>query len=183
MADYLIVPGLNNSGPEHWQTQWQQQLDSVARVEQQHWEKPELDTWADNVVEQIKQTQPRWIIAHSFGCLATVRALTREKVRKQERAELSSVEGLFFVAPADPDKFAVRDLLPEETLKTPAVIVGSFTDPWFGWEKLALLAKQWNVPLLSAGDAGHINVESGHGAWKEGWDLFRQFQNSLLRAA
>jgi predicted alpha/beta hydrolase family esterase len=30
------------------------------------------------------------------------------------------------------------------------------------------------LPLISAGDAGHINAESGHGVWPEGWRAFQQ---------
>jgi uncharacterized protein len=30
----LILPGLDNSGPEHWQTHWQKQNPHFVRVEQ-----------------------------------------------------------------------------------------------------------------------------------------------------
>lgn len=179
MADYLIVPGLNNSGPGHWQTHWEQRLHSAVRVEQKYWDKPDIDVWADEIALAIKRQNPRWIIAHSFGCLSTLRALTRNGSEYYG----SSVEGLFFVAPADPDKFVVRHLLPKKALTIPTVVVGSKTDPWFGWEKLVVLAKQWQVPLFSAGDAGHINIESGHGDWQDGWNLFQQFQKSLQLVA
>ncbi len=36
----LTVPGLNGSGPRHWQTIWEQEIDDVARVELGSWEKP-----------------------------------------------------------------------------------------------------------------------------------------------
>lgn len=174
MANFLMVPGLNNSDANHWQSLWEARLHSVSRVEQLHWERAELDVWADQVAAQIKKTKARWVIAHSFGCLATVRALSRENLQ---------VEGIFLVAPADPDKFAVRHLLPSSGLSVPATIVGSLTDPWFSWEKVEFLAKQWQTPLYCAGDAGHINSQSGHGQWTEGWVLFERFRDGLLKAA
>ena len=178
MADYLIVPGLNNSDEAHWQSQWEKRLHSVARVEQARWDVAELDRWADQIAKTLKQSQARWIIAHSFGCLATVRALSRI----HEAGEVIEVQGLFLVAPADPDKFAVRELLPRSALPVPAVIVGSLSDPWFQWEKLSLLAQQWQTPLWCAGDAGHINSASGHGIWAEGWEWFQQFRQPLIAA-
>lgn len=39
-ADILIVPGYGNSGPEHWQSRWQQRIPSARRVEQKEWAKP-----------------------------------------------------------------------------------------------------------------------------------------------
>jgi predicted alpha/beta hydrolase family esterase len=37
-ADLLIVPGLGGSGPDHWQTRWEQKLSTARRVEQSDWE-------------------------------------------------------------------------------------------------------------------------------------------------
>jgi predicted alpha/beta hydrolase family esterase len=33
-AEILMVPGYTNSGPEHWQSRWQNKLGSARRVEQ-----------------------------------------------------------------------------------------------------------------------------------------------------
>ncbi|HZX32951.1 MAG TPA: alpha/beta hydrolase, partial [Rhodocyclaceae bacterium] len=69
MENVLIVPGLRNSGPDHWQTWFQSQLPATRRVEQDDWEKTCLSDWAQRVREAIDATPaPLWIIAHSFGC-------------------------------------------------------------------------------------------------------------------
>ena len=36
-ADILIVPGLHDSEPDHWQSRWQQKLSTARRVAQQDW--------------------------------------------------------------------------------------------------------------------------------------------------
>jgi predicted alpha/beta hydrolase family esterase len=44
----LIVPGLNGSGPGHWQTLWEEKY-GYKRVEQRDWEKPDLLEWIYSV--------------------------------------------------------------------------------------------------------------------------------------
>lgn len=36
----LTVPGIDNSGPRHWQSIWERELDDCARVELGSWERP-----------------------------------------------------------------------------------------------------------------------------------------------
>jgi len=45
----LIVPGLHDSGPAHWQS-WLQSLHRGAlRAQQRDWSDPQLERWADRV--------------------------------------------------------------------------------------------------------------------------------------
>ncbi len=44
-APILIVPGLYNSGPDHWQSHWQRDLPGAERVDQTDWERPALGDW------------------------------------------------------------------------------------------------------------------------------------------
>jgi predicted alpha/beta hydrolase family esterase len=168
MSTVVIVPGLHDSGPGHWQTQWQQRLPGAVRVEQARWDRADLQRWSDQVAATVEALRGDvWLVAHSFGCLASVHALAQVGAR---------VRGLFLVAPADPDKFDIGDRLPLGRLPVQGMIVGSTSDPWLRWEKVKRWASRWDLPLLNAGDVGHINVESGHGEWREGWEWFRQFQ-------
>ena len=36
-------------------------------------------------------------------------------------------------------------------------------------------AKAWGSRFVDIGQAGHINADSGHGEWKEGYALLQQF--------
>ncbi|MFN5745634.1 MAG: RBBP9/YdeN family alpha/beta hydrolase, partial [Methylococcaceae bacterium] len=72
MVKLLFIPGINNSGPGHWQSWWQRQLPSAGRVEQDDWQQPDLTRWSDRVTATLDRLpEPVWIVAHSFGCLAT----------------------------------------------------------------------------------------------------------------
>ncbi|HSC75431.1 MAG TPA: alpha/beta hydrolase, partial [Pseudomonadales bacterium] len=112
------------------------------------------------------------IVAHSFGVLATVHAL---------RHIAHQVQGVFLVAPADPAKFGVQDILTRQVLPVRgAALVASHSDPWLSWSKALQLADDWYLPVLDAGDAGHINVASGHSEWKQGWDWFEALRRRTL---
>ena len=53
MTNYLIVPGLGNSGPEHWQTYFQHSNKCFFRIEQREWEKPICDEWIETIDKNV----------------------------------------------------------------------------------------------------------------------------------
>ncbi|MCK9283448.1 MAG: alpha/beta hydrolase [Rhodocyclaceae bacterium] len=170
MATTLIVPGLDNSGPDHWQSGWQALEPESVRVEQESWTTPDLPRWAANVTAALDgESRPVWIVAHSFGCLAAVVAATRRP---------GAVRGAFLVAPADPQKFGVAHHLPQAALPFPSLLVASSTDPWIKLMTAALWAERWGSRLVNIGAAGHINAASGFGPWIEGRALFGRFCRS-----
>jgi predicted alpha/beta hydrolase family esterase len=96
------------------------------------------------------------------------------------------VAGVLLVAPADPDKFNVSALLPQQPLALPSIMVGSTNDPWMAAPRAALWAQRWGSRFINGGPLGHINAESGLGDWPEGLEtlyfLAEQAHNSALSA-
>ena len=39
------LPGLYNSGPQHWQTYWENEY-GFKRIEQNNWDEPVCDDWS-----------------------------------------------------------------------------------------------------------------------------------------
>ena len=160
----LVVPGLHDSGPAHWQTWLQQQSRRSLRVQQRDWSEPDLEAWADRIDATIAAQPPaRWIaVAHSFGCLALARHLDRHTSdgagdpRRPVRAAL-------FVAPADPVKFGVAARVPGHRLAPRSTLIGSDSDPWMSGAEARRWAGLWGARFMSLGDAGHINTEAGFG--------------------
>ena len=170
MTTILIVPGLNGSGPEHWQSWFEQKLADCVRVEQEDWDDPYLPRWAGAVRRELdRATGPVWIVAHSFGCLAAVHAATDYRDR---------IAGAMLVAPADPDKFNVSAMLPDSYLGFPSVVVASTNDPWVRLMKAGFLAEQWDSRLINIGAKGHINTDAGFGPWIEGLEIFEELRRS-----
>jgi predicted alpha/beta hydrolase family esterase len=178
----LMSPGLHNSGPEHWQSRWQRLFPAFERVEQDHWDVPDLPRWSARVDQHRRaeggaDQRPLLIVAHSFGCLAAVHSVARDP---------AGVAGMLLVAPADPDKFNVAALLPAQALPVPSIMVGSTNDPWMAAPRAELWARRWHSRFINGGPLGHINAESGLGDWPEGLEtlyfLAEKAQNNALTA-
>ena len=92
-ADILIIPGYTNSGPDHWQTGWEQKLSTARRVEQAEWSKPVRQDWTAAVANAVNQAEkPVVLVAHSLGVAAAIQAIPLFR---------KPVAGGFFVAPPD----------------------------------------------------------------------------------
>jgi predicted alpha/beta hydrolase family esterase len=159
----LIIPGLNDSAPTHWQSWLQTQYQGAVRVKQRQWQEPDLDAWAERVSHVVDKAPPEttWIaVAHSFGCLA----LSRHLATRTARAE-GGIRAALLVAPADPDKFGLMHRVPQHGLGIPSLVVGSDSDPWMPADRAQTWASHWGSRFTNLGNAGHINVESGYGPW------------------
>ena len=161
----IVVPGLHNSSPDHWQSLWHASHPAFFRVEQDDWEHPDLAAWAARL-DAVRAADPRpaLFVAHSFGCLATAASIA---------ANPANVAGALLVAPADPHKFGVAARLPQGSLGVPSTLIRSDDDPWMSAQEAARWAQRWGSELLDAGAVGHINAASGLGAWPFGWEALR----------
>lgn len=159
----LVIPGLRDSGPTHWQTWLQSHYRGAVRVEQDDWDAPDLRRWSARIGETLAaaratRRQPmRWVaVAHSFGCLALAHHLA-------EHGAASPVGAALMVAPADPARFGVTPWLPSTALGLPLTLIGSESDPWMPAPQAQAWADVWGAHFINLGDVGHINVDSGFG--------------------
>jgi serine hydrolase len=155
----LFVPGLRDSGPMHWQTHWQKQMPGSRRIAQQDWQSPNVDAWTKALVRAIHaMPQAPMIIAHSFGCLATVRAAYAG----------ARIRAVLLVAPADPERFGIGAELTGKPLPVASTMVASSNDPWLKLLRAGVLASAWGSRFVLYRNAGHITAESGFGPWPQG---------------
>jgi predicted alpha/beta hydrolase family esterase len=176
----LIVPGLHDSGEAHWQSWLQRHHRDARRVQQRDWAVPDLDAWAERIGATLaREPHGPWVaVAHSFGCLALARWLQRQ--RDERGADgAGTVESALLVAPADPLKFGVSDALPCAPLPVTSVLAASRTDPWMPFGSAVNWSRAWGSRLVDLGNAGHVNVASGHGPWPLG----RELAERLVHAA
>lgn len=168
----LIVPGLNSSGSAHWQTWLESELPDAIRVIQRDWKRADLPEWTSRIRRAIVRSQtPVRIAAHSFGALAAVQAAD----------DLSeSIAGLLLVAPADPEKFGITDVLPPGRLSIPTILVASTNDRWLSIGRATELADRWGADLVNLGAAGHINADAGFGPWPLALKLLQQLDGESL---
>lgn len=174
----LTVPGIDNSGPDHWQSRWEAERDDCFRVELGMWDKPHRNTWANQLNAAIHQAgRPVILVAHSLGCHAVAwwAALERPPYGVP-------VVGALLVAPPEVDNFPIDDRLadfgptPLGVLPFPSIVVASHNDPYISLPRARRLASFWGSQFADAGSAGHINAQSEVGDWS-----FGQFLLELLR--
>ena len=165
----MLLPGLGNSGPDHWQSLWEAQDRRFTRVRQDDWDTPDLEAWTARVDDAIAAAPGALVVAHSFGCLATMRRLSARSV---------DVAGALLVAPADPARLGLEPF-PLCQIPMPVIFVASENDPWLAFGKARYMARVLGARFVNAGEAGHINADSGHGAWPQGVRLL----DRLLAAA
>ncbi len=182
-ADILIIPGLGNSGPDHWQSRWEAKLSSARRVEQSDWESPDARDWTGRIAETIgSATKPVVLVAHSLGVIAAVQVAQNLAARNLD----GKIAGGFLVAP--PSERAMAGVtaidpgfrpVPQAPLPFPSVLVASRDDPYSAYHEAKDMAYAWGAALADAGFSGHINMDSGHGPWPEGLMCFAGFLKNL----
>jgi predicted alpha/beta hydrolase family esterase len=177
-AEILIISGLGNSAPDHWQSRWEAKLSTARRIAQEDWQRPQLADWRRRIVAEVEAAEkPVVLIAHSLGALAVAHAA----------AELEGkVRGAFLVAPPSPRVIASLDpidpafaAVPLAPLPFPSILVASRDDSYANYDELADIAHSWGAEISDAGASGHINAESGHGPWPEGLLRFAEFLKDL----
>ncbi len=164
----LILPGLGNSGVEHWQTYWLAQFDDAIKLNQKDWNTPQLVDWLENLSEAVDKIEgPVVLVAHSLAC-SLVAHWTKNNHSNKIIAAL-------LVAPADVDSAAhtpeeTRNFapIPLDILPFPSAVVTSSNDPYITEERAAFLAKKWGSVFSNVGIKGHLNSDSQLKNWDEG---------------
>lgn len=170
----LIVPGLRDAAPQHWQTLLEARLQAEGRavVSVPPMGREDLDCRAK--VEAIERTAqgvqgPIVIVAHSGGCVMLVHWAQRTR---------RPVLGALLATPPDfeqamPEGYpTIAQLqaggwLPVPRAKLPfrSLVAASRNDPLGRFGRVAELAREWGSDLVDLGEVGHLNPASGYGEW------------------
>ena len=169
----LVVPGLWNSGPKHWQSHWEAAEPSqVTRVIQRDWETPRREDWVAAVEAAVAKAGPDVVVAgHSLACttLAHWALQTRLKVRGLLLVGPSDVESPSY--PKGPVGFAPIPLRP---LPFRSIVVASSDDQYVSMDRARQFASAWGAELVEAGAVGHLNSDSDLGMWPLGQSLIER---------
>jgi hypothetical protein len=175
MRPVLTVPGIFNSGPDHWQTLWEARHPNVRRVQQRDWDRPVCSEWMealDAVVQRLDEAPI--LVAHSLGCL-----LAAKWAAQSGRA----IHAMLLVAVPDPmgpdfpGEAAGFAPVPSTLGGRRATIVSSADDPYSSPAFVAARVREWNAQLVALGAVGHINASSGLGEWPQGWAIVEGWRN------
>lgn len=161
-----MLPGFEDSGPDHWQSRWCREHPEYRRITGLDWWTPRRADWIDALSSAIEDiASPVVVAAHSLGSV-TVACLGPDGPPNLVAALL--------VAPCDTEQAdfppAIRGFAPMPLVRLPfrTSLVASRNDPWMRFERARTFADAWGSRLIDAGDAGHINTAAGFGPWPHG---------------
>ncbi|MFZ6861917.1 RBBP9/YdeN family alpha/beta hydrolase [Undibacterium sp. Ji67W] len=166
----LILPGLYNSGPQHWQSLWETSLPNIERVQQENWDQPELDVWMGKLSAHIETCKEDVIlVAHSLGCALAVHWISSLMTSP---LHVKQVKGIFLVAPPEVGQNPFPAIsfcpMPEIRLPVASMLIASDNDPWCDVALSRHWAHCWGSEFHMLVAKGHINSDSGLGKWEQG---------------
>ena len=178
-TNVLILPGWQNSGPEHWQSRWET-AHGYQRVEQHDWMRPLRGDWIARLEDVLLARDaalagPAVLVAHSLGCMLAVAWASHSK-------NTHLVKGALLVAPPDTERDDLRAMLsswapvPLHPLPFKTALFASSDDPFCSLTRARAFAMAWGADVIEAGARGHLNAESGLGDWPAAYAELRRLQ-------
>lgn len=179
----LIVPGLRDHMPAHWQTLLEQKLSNAVSVPRMEHDKLSCAAWVAKLDESLAAIEgPVILVAHSAGVMIVVQWARRHR---------RPISGALLAAPPDfesplPEGYPTQDVLqkngwvptPRERLPFPTIVGASTNDPLGRYERIEALAQAWGSKLVNLGNVGHLNPASGYGEWPQAEVFIRELAHA-----
>lgn len=175
----LIVPGLRDHVPEHWQTILERELPNATSVPRMDRDKLSCAAWVARLDECLAQIEgPVILAAHSAGCMIVAHWAQRHR-RPIAGALLATPPGLDSPLP---DGYPTTEVLqtngwlptPRARLPFRSIVAASANDPLARLERVEALAQAWGSRLVNLGNVGHLNPAAGYGRWPQAEQFIRE---------
>jgi hypothetical protein len=168
----FLIPGLYNSGPQHWQSFWEKTY-GFTRIQQKDWDTPVCADWISNIDAVVTQypLEKVVLIGHSLAC-CTIAHWANQYKRKIKAALLVGPSDVD--APSYPPGTSGFMSMPLQTLPFPSTVIASSNDEYVSLERAIYFAARWGSNFVDIGDYGHINSASNLGNWPEGYKVLQQ---------
>lgn len=170
-ATILLLPGLGNSGTDHWQTHWEEAF-GYERVVQQDWDTPYIDSWVERLHNRIVvDDHPKILVAHSLACAL---------VAHWDRLHDGPVTAALLVAPSDVEatSYPVGPVgfapMPLQRLSLRSLVVASDNDVYVPLARGRQFADAWGSEYQLLESRGHIGSAAKLGLWREGQNLLKR---------
>ncbi len=172
----LIVPGLRDHVPEHWQTLLEARLPKVACVPRRADDKLSCVRWVEAIELSLARIEgPVILVAHSGGVMMVVHWALKYR-RPIHGALLATPADLESSLPAGYPTAAQLEQngwlpIPRQPLPFPSIVAASTNDPLARYDRVVELAAVWGSRLVNLGDVGHLNPAAGYGPWPRAEEL------------
>ncbi|UHQ20042.1 alpha/beta hydrolase [Lysobacter sp. KIS68-7] len=175
-ATVLIVPGLREHVPDHWQTLLAAKLSKVHTVPPLETDKLSRAARVEALDCAVRAIEgPILFVAHSAGVMMVAHwALqSRRPIKGALLATPADVESPF--PPAYPTTDVLREHgwlpIPRTPLPFPSILAASTNDPLCAFDRAQTLANAWGSVLEDLGPVGHLNPAAGFGVWSRSLEL------------
>lgn len=169
---YVVVPGIDGSGPDHWQTLFAAGRSDVRWVHQKEGVSPQRRSWVKRLSQVIGGADGDVVlVAHCHGVVAVAHWAAQAR-------DTSQIVGALLVAPIDvegglggiPPRWVMWITgwtpIPMQPLPFRATVVGSANDPMCSIARARALSTAWGASFLDLGCAGHVDAAAGYGSWR-----------------
>ncbi len=174
----VIVPGLRDHVPNHWQTVLAEQLPGSVTVPRMATNEFSCRAWVAEIDRTLAAVHgPVILVAHSGGVMMVVH--WAEKHRRP-------IHGALLAAPADlevplPEGYPTLEALreggwlpiPRSRLPFPSIVAASTNDPLARYDRVAQYAADWGSRIADVGAVGHLNPAAGFGEWPRAREFIR----------
>jgi len=175
----LIVPGLRDHVPDHWQTLLEPKLAKATTVPRMERDKLSCAAWVTELDQSLSKIQgPVVLVAHSGGCMMVVHWAQRHR---------RPIKSALLATPADlesplPEGYPTQEVLqqngwlpvPRTRLPFPSIVAASTNDPLGRFDRVQALAEAWGSRLVNVGSVGHLNPAAGYGPWPRAEEFIRE---------
>ena len=187
-ATVLIVPGLRDEAPDHWQTLLAARIAQAVTVKPMGRVDVDLRKRLDAIETAASAIEgPLVIVAHSAGCI-----MLAHWARETKRPVL----GALLAAPPDigtpmPAGYPTVESLqaagwfpvPREPLPVASIVAASRNDPLARFDYVSDLAAVWGARLVDLGRVGHLNPASGYGDWPKAEEFVAELAATSIHRA
>lgn len=175
----VIVPGLRDHVPDHWQTILTNRITNTRTVPPPTSDRLSCSVQVAALNDVLSDISgPVVVVAHSAGVMTTAHWAQRHR---------RPIKGALLAAPPDfdtplPEGYPTLEALrengwlpaPRTPLPFPSIVAASTNDPLADFNRAADLARTWGSRLVALGPVGHLNPASGYGEWPQAEELIRE---------
>lgn len=175
----VIVPGLRDHVPEHWQTILARRIPGAVTLPRMEYDKLSCAAWVAALDRTLAGIAGQVVlVAHSAGVMITVHWALRHP-RPVKAALLAAPPDFESPLPAGyPTQDTLRDNgwlpTPRARLPFPTIVAASTNDPLGRHDRVVALAEAWGSRVVDVGAVGHLNPAAGFGIWTRAEDFVRE---------
>ena len=188
-ATVLIVPGLRDHVPGHWQTELALRWPGACQLEPMGRDNLGLHPRLEALEAAVAcAARPVLLVAHSGGCVLVAHWAARTALVSRVAGALLATPPTFD-APLPATYPQLEDLdaagwlpVPRGRLPFPSLVAASRNDALGKFLAVSALASDWGSQVQDLGCVGHLNPASGFGPWPAVDGLIRRLMPPSLVA-